>query len=63
MFFTAVTIKNAIVWNVVPCRSCLSRLSVECQFKQDLHGATPQKLAFSKILFTHYFKRKISISP
>jgi hypothetical protein len=34
--FTAVTMKNAIFWNVAP-------------FTQDLHGATSQKTAFFKI--------------
>jgi hypothetical protein len=27
--FTAVTMKNAIIWDVAPCRSCVNRLSFE----------------------------------
>jgi hypothetical protein len=25
-FFTAVTMKNAVFWDVAPCRSCVNRL-------------------------------------
>jgi hypothetical protein len=60
--FTAVTIKIAVIWDVVPCRSCVltlvPRLRIflpwrwrwyvppKRRFTQDLHGATSQKIAF-----------------
>jgi hypothetical protein len=46
----AVTMKNAVFWDVEPCTSCVSRRfgggCSERRFTQDLHGATSQKTAF-----------------
>jgi hypothetical protein len=42
--FTAVTMKNAVFWDVGPCIS-------KRRFTQELHGPTPQKTAFFKFRF------------
>jgi hypothetical protein len=44
--FTAVTMKNAVFWDVASCRSCVNRRLEEPRFTQDLHGTTSQKTAF-----------------
>jgi hypothetical protein len=50
--FTVMIMKNAVFWDVAPCRSCVDRRFFEKQqppkrrFIQDLHGATPQKTTF-----------------
>jgi hypothetical protein len=41
--FTAVTMTNAVFWDVVPCKSCVNR---RFGGTQDLHGATSQKTIF-----------------
>jgi hypothetical protein len=52
-FFTAMTMKNAVFWDVAPFRPCVNRRSFEQQqppkrrLTQDLHCATSQKTAFS----------------
>jgi hypothetical protein len=40
----AVTMKTAVFWDVVPCRSCVNRRFGGTY----LHGATSQKTAFFK---------------
>jgi hypothetical protein len=55
--FTAVTMKNAVFWNVAPCRSCVNRrFGGTCslhhpkrRFTQNIHGTTSQKTAFFNI--------------
>jgi hypothetical protein len=40
--------KNAVFWDVAPCRSCVMEaiLPPKRRFTQDLHGATSQNTAF-----------------
>jgi hypothetical protein len=42
--FTTVTVKNAIFWDVAPCRFCVNQ-----HIGEDLHRATSQKTAFFKL--------------
>jgi hypothetical protein len=44
--FTAVTMKNAVFWDIMPCGSCKNRLSEERRFLEEPHGVTSQKTAF-----------------
>jgi hypothetical protein len=48
--------KNAVFWDVAPCRSCVKR-----QFTQDLHVATSQKTAFFAVFFLFFLVPKLAI--
>jgi hypothetical protein len=37
--------KNAVFWDVTPCRSCVS-VPPELRLSQDIHGATSQRTVF-----------------
>jgi hypothetical protein len=44
-------VKNAVFWDVAPCKSCVNRrfggtYLLHCRFTQYLHGATSQKTPF-----------------
>jgi cytidine deaminase len=44
--FTAVTIENAVCWNVMPCGSCKNNISEEQKFLQEPHVIKSQKTVF-----------------
>jgi hypothetical protein len=59
--FTAVTIKNAVSWDVAPCTSCVPPKRL---FTQDRHGSTYQETAFLKALlacFSSLEKMKVGL--
>jgi hypothetical protein len=49
--FTAVTMKNAVFWDVAPCTSCVNRVPPKRRLTQELHGVTSEETAlFIKLL-------------
>jgi hypothetical protein len=50
--FKAGTMKNAVFWDVVPCRSCENQ---RFGGKYHLHGATSQKMAFFMKIFDYAY--------
>jgi hypothetical protein len=51
---TAVTVKNAIFWDVAPCRFCVNQ-----RIGEDLHRATSQKTAFILLEKISKFQPKV----
>jgi hypothetical protein len=60
--FTAVTLKNGVFWDVIPCGSC-KKLATPYKILQEPHGVTSQKTPFFMFLSLFRAEPIQSITP
>jgi hypothetical protein len=59
--FMAVTMKNAVLWDVTPCGSCKNRVPPKRRFLQEPHGVTSRKTAFFFLFIYLHFAQGVPL--